>query len=54
MTMLFDEGRSFEERVLAEQQHDLPRFYAAVRALAKLPREERRARLCRPEAEPLR
>ncbi len=33
------------------QQHDLPRFYAAVRALAKLPREERRARLCRPEAE---
>ncbi len=40
------------ERVLAEQQHDLPRFYAAVRALAKLPHEERRAQLCRPEAEP--
>ena len=39
------------ERVLAEEQHDLPRFYAAVRALAKLPREERRALLCRPEAE---
>jgi len=34
------------ERVLAEQQHDLPRFYAAVRELAKLPRDERRARLC--------
>jgi predicted aminopeptidase len=38
------------ERVLAEQQHDLPRFYAAVRALAKLPRAERRARLCLSEA----
>jgi predicted aminopeptidase len=33
-------------RVLAEQQHDLPRFYEAVRALAKLPRETRRAQLC--------
>ena len=34
------------ERMLAEQQHDLPRFYEAVRALAKLPREERRSRVC--------
>ena len=34
------------ERVLAEQQHDLPRFYDAVRELAKLPREARRAQLC--------
>jgi len=34
------------ERVLAEQQHDLPRFYAAVRVLAELPREQRRATLC--------
>ena len=33
-------------RVLAEQQHDLPRFYAAVKELAKLPREERHAQLC--------
>ena len=38
------------ERVLDDQQHDLPRFYAAVRVLAKLPRDERRARLCRSEA----
>jgi predicted aminopeptidase len=34
------------QRVLAEQGHDLPRFFAAVRVLAKLPREERRATLC--------
>jgi predicted aminopeptidase len=34
------------ERLLANEQHDLPRFYEAVRALAKLPREERRSRLC--------
>jgi len=39
------------ERLLAENQRDLPRFYAAARELAKLPREERRARLCRPEVE---
>jgi predicted aminopeptidase len=38
------------ERLLADEGHDLPRFFAAVRVLAKLPREERRARLCRPEA----
>ncbi len=37
------------EKLLADEQHDLPRFYEAVRTLAKLPREERRARLCRPE-----
>ncbi|MEO8018530.1 MAG: aminopeptidase [Pseudomonadota bacterium] len=34
------------ERLLADEQHDLPRFYAAARVLAKLPRDERRARLC--------
>jgi predicted aminopeptidase len=34
------------ERLLAGVQRDLPRFYAAARALAKLPREERRSRLC--------
>jgi predicted aminopeptidase len=34
------------ERLLADEQHDLPRFYAAARALAKLSREERRSRLC--------
>jgi predicted aminopeptidase len=33
-------------RVLAAQQRDLPAFYAAVRELAKLPREQRRAQLC--------
>jgi predicted aminopeptidase len=36
------------QRMLAEQDRDLPRFYAAVRELAKLPREQRRARLCQP------
>ena len=34
------------ERVLESVQHDLPRFYDEVRALAKLPREQRHARLC--------
>jgi predicted aminopeptidase len=34
------------QRVLAGQDHDLARFYAAVRELAKLPRDERHARLC--------
>jgi predicted aminopeptidase len=33
-------------RVLHEQGDDLPRFYAAVRKLAELPRSERHARLC--------
>jgi predicted aminopeptidase len=35
------------EKLLADEQHDLPRFFAAVRSLAQLPREERHARLCR-------
>jgi len=39
------------QRVLAEEQHDLPRFYAAAHRLAKLTREERRARLCATRAE---
>jgi predicted aminopeptidase len=34
------------QRILAEEQHDLPRFYAAAHRLAKLPRDERRATLC--------
>jgi predicted aminopeptidase len=38
------------QRLLAEQQYDLPRFYDAVREIARLPREERRARLCRAPA----
>jgi len=41
------------ERVLQENQRDLPRFYAAVRALAKLPKETRHAQLCeRPGEKP--
>jgi predicted aminopeptidase len=41
------------QRLLAEQQHDLPRFYRAVREVAKLPRDERRAMLCeRPALDP--
>ena len=35
------------ERLLADQGNDLPRFYAAARELAHLPKEERHARLCR-------
>jgi predicted aminopeptidase len=34
------------ERLLAQQHDDLPRFYAAVRGLAKLPRAARHAQLC--------
>ena len=34
------------ERLLAAGHRDLPRFYAAVRELAKLPRDERRSLLC--------
>jgi predicted aminopeptidase len=34
------------ERLLAEQQHDLPRFYAAVRVIASLPREQRHSQIC--------
>jgi len=33
-------------RLLAQQDNDLPRFYAAVRALAKQPRAERDAQVC--------
>lgn len=41
------------ERLLAGLDRDLPRFFDAVRELAKLPRDERRARLCLSEtAEP--
>ena len=35
------------ERVLAEQDGDLPRFYAAARELAKLPRVDRHEKLCK-------
>jgi predicted aminopeptidase len=35
------------EALLVREQRDLPRFYAAVRELAKLTREERRAQLCK-------
>jgi predicted aminopeptidase len=41
------------ERLLAEQGHDLPRFYQAARDIAKLPREERRATLCRAAESPV-
>jgi predicted aminopeptidase len=34
------------ERLLDSVQRDLPRFYAAVRERAKLPREQRRAEMC--------
>ncbi len=34
------------QRVLAEQQHDLPKFYGAVHELARLPKEQRHAQLC--------
>jgi predicted aminopeptidase len=34
------------ERLLAQQNGDLPRFYAAVRALAHAPRRERHQALC--------
>ena len=33
-------------RLLANEDNDLPRFYAAARQLAKLPRKERHQRLC--------
>ncbi|HET9863976.1 MAG TPA: aminopeptidase [Steroidobacteraceae bacterium] len=38
------------ERLLADAQHDLQSFYSAVREIAKLERDERRARLCASEA----
>ena len=34
------------QRLLAERRNDLPRFYDAVRDLARLSRDERHARLC--------
>src|SRR5215470_13422780 len=36
-------------RLLHEQGDDLPRFYAAARKLAELPRSERHAKLCTPQ-----
>jgi predicted aminopeptidase len=39
-------------RVLQQQGDDLPRFYAAARELARLPRAERHARLCMQPAAP--
>jgi predicted aminopeptidase len=39
-------------RLLAEQHNDLPAFYTAVRALAKLPMAERHEKLCRSPAAP--
>jgi predicted aminopeptidase len=38
------------ERLLESVHRDLPRFYSAVRDLAKLDRDERSARLCVSEA----
>jgi predicted aminopeptidase len=35
------------ERLLADEGNDLPRFYAAAKELARLPKAERHARLCR-------
>lgn len=40
------------EKLLASVDHDLPRFYAAAAELAKLSREERRARVCAAEIKP--
>jgi predicted aminopeptidase len=34
------------KRLLQQEDNDLPRFYAAVRELAQLPKDERHARLC--------
>jgi predicted aminopeptidase len=39
------------EQMIAANGHDLPRFYAAVRELAKLPRAARHARVCNATAE---
>lgn len=38
------------KRLLQQQDNDLPRFYAAARELAQLPKDERHARLCTNEA----
>lgn len=40
------------EHLLAEQDNDLPRFYAAARELSRLPLAERHAKLCRSPAPP--
>jgi predicted aminopeptidase len=40
------------ERLLAEQDNDLPRFYAAARELARLPMAERHEKLCKSPAGP--
>ena len=41
------------QRLLAQQDNDLTRFYAVARALARLPRAARHARLCRqPSSDP--
>ena len=40
------------EKMLASVDYDLPRFYAAARELAHLPRDARRARVCGPAAAP--
>src|SRR5579859_7700467 len=40
------------ERLLAEQDNDLPRFYAAARELSRRPLAERHAKLCRSPAPP--
>jgi predicted aminopeptidase len=39
------------KRLLAHEDGDLPRFYAAVRALARQPRAERHRQLCAPSAQ---
>jgi predicted aminopeptidase len=38
------------KRLLASEDNDLERFYAAARALARLPRAQRDAQLCGPAA----
>jgi predicted aminopeptidase len=40
------------ERLLAQENNDLPRFYAAARELARLPIAERHQKLCRTPAAP--
>jgi predicted aminopeptidase len=40
------------ERLLAQQDNDLPRFYAAAKELARLPIAERHEKLCKTPAEP--
>jgi predicted aminopeptidase len=40
------------ERLLAQENNDLPRFYATVKELARLPMAERHEKLCRSPASP--